>query len=129
MTHQSRRCHILVAVEPPLLGELLARVVVDAGVGEVTVARAGRGKGREILDVRDSSRVYDVALVTSGPGPRTPAVTMIRLPDDTGSAGLASVDGPQGRRAVMLHGLGDLLALLEELCPAGERRAVQVTAH
>lgn len=105
------RPRILVAVEPKLLADAMAALLVEAGQDDV-----------ETLDQGPPSGHYDGAVVTIDLTDLD-AGFVIRLPDDVGGGGVGTASTPGEGRRVDLPDARSVLNLLDEHCATGTPRA------
>lgn len=92
--------HIGIAVEPPLLADLLVRLMKTP---------------RRYVHRADPASAHscDVAVISSSYEQTVAAPLVLRLPDDEGNAGVATVTGPHGVTTVRIATFDDILAALE----------------
>lgn len=108
-----RRPRVAIAVEPAILGDALADVLLGAGVDDVVNLR---------MEVADDGAGFDAALVTVVLPADIDADVVIELPDTPTGAGETRVSA-QGRRVVVpVTALDDVLGLLDDYCPTSEPR-------
>lgn len=101
------RVRVVVAVSPPMLADVLSKVLGRPDL-DVVVHPERRG-GR--------TRRFDLAVVTGDLPEGLAADIVIRLPEDTGPTGLGAVETPEGGGVVRLRGLPDLVDLLDSVLP------------
>ena len=104
------------AVEPRVLGDALAAVLIDVGLDEVLVSGM---KGADDPEMR-----IDVA-VLSRPHPAVDAGLIIEVDSDVATA---SVVTPLNTVGVAMATPCDLLGILDEYCPAASRRVATPAA-
>lgn len=109
-----RRPRVAIAVEPTILGDALTEVLVGAGVDDVVNLRTEADE--------DDATGFDAALVTVVLPADVAADVVIELPDTPTGAGETRVS-VRGRRAVVsVTALDDVLDILDDYCPAPDRR-------
>jgi hypothetical protein len=109
------RRRILVAVEPRVLGDALAAVLAEVGLDEVLVS------GTERAD--DPEMPIDVA-VLSRPHPAVSAKLIIEVDSGLTASVVTAADAVD----VVLASPHDLLAVLDEYCPASSLRVAAPAA-
>lgn len=108
-----RRPRVAIAVEPTILGDALADVLLGAGVDDVVNLRT---------DADEATATFDAALVTVVLPDDVDADVVIELPDTPTGAGETHVSVRGHRAVVPVTALDDVLAILDDYCPAPERR-------
>jgi hypothetical protein len=99
---------VFVAADPPMLTDLLARVL-DRPDLEIVV---DRGHTIEVGTER-----FEVAVISGSLPPHIRAEVVIRLPDTLGGAGVAVVETEGRRRRVRVSDMTDLTRLLDRIRP------------
>jgi hypothetical protein len=99
------RSRVLVAVEPRLLGDVLAQVLSSAG--DVVVV----AEPEATIDLVGD---FDAAVVTIDLPADVHADVVIHLPDDFGNVGTGAVTRAACRRNVEIMGLDDILLLIRD---------------
>lgn len=108
------RPRLLLAVSPPLLADVLARVLAADGAFDVVVAVDGqRAEHQHAVQVETAA--YDVGLVTSGLPPGVRASTVIQLPATASGAGVGRVRTRLSEREVLILGITSIRQLIDEL--------------
>jgi hypothetical protein len=115
-----RRPRILVSVEPPLLGELLCRLLEGAGQDDVV------GRAPDELHLAEGH--FDGAVVTGSVLGSLRADVIIQLPgDQTSEEG--RVIGPLGATPALVDGIDAVIHLLDRHCSALRSRHRVLTTH
>jgi hypothetical protein len=110
-TRRDRR--VLIAVAPPLLGDLLARELDRTDLEVVVVDGSGSVRGDPHFDV----------VITNGlPPPRVEATTVVQLPDRARGDDVASLLTAEGVERLRLSELARVVGVVDELCPREHRR-------
>lgn len=105
-THRDHR--VLIAVAPPLLGDLLARELDRSDLEVVVLDGTGSVRGDPHFDV----------IITNGiPPPRVEAPTVVQLPDRVRGDDIASLLTVDGIERVRLAEVAGVVGVVEELCP------------
>lgn len=104
---EGARVRVVVAVRPPMLAEVLSKVL---GRPDLEVVVYPERKLRRTPH-------FDVAVVTGALPEGLAADIVIRLPEDTGPTGLGAVETSEGGEVVRLRGLPDLVELLDSVLP------------
>lgn len=110
-----RRPRVAIAVEPTILGDALADVLLGAGVDDVVNLRTAAD------DAADAAG-FDAALVTVVLPDDLDADVVIELPDTPTGAGATRVSVRGHHAVVPVTALDDVLGILDDYCPAAERR-------
>ncbi|MFQ5948734.1 MAG: hypothetical protein ACE5KX_07735 [Acidimicrobiia bacterium] len=107
---------VVVAVDPPLLADLLSRVMARPGL-DVVLYRKLVSRPHSPRDLR-----FDVALVSGPLPPDLHADVVISLPNDAGRGGACILRTRQGDDAVQdvvqIEKLADLVQLLDRFSPS-----------
>jgi len=106
----TRPWRVLVDVEPAVFADVLSRLLVRP---DLQVVRPGD----HVFEARGGA--LDLVVTTGVVPPEIRAPTVIKLPDASGDEGDASVTTSHGSRLVPLHDIDDLVAVIDQLCPAG----------
>jgi hypothetical protein len=109
-TERDRR--VLIAVAPPLLGDLLAREL-DRSDLEVVVLDDAR--------VLHGDLRFDVVIATGLPPARVHATTVVQLPDRVRGNDLGSLLTADGIERIRLTGLAGVVEVIDKLCPREPR--------
>lgn len=107
-----RRPRVAIAVEPTILADALADVLLGAGVDDVVNLRTDA----------DDTTCFDAALVTVVLPDTVDADVVIELPDTPTGAGETHVSVRGYRAVVPVTALDDVLGILDDYCPAAEPR-------
>lgn len=108
-----RRPRVAIAVEPTILGDALADVLLGAGVDDVVNLRT---------DPVAAADGFDAALVTVVLPDDVDADVVIVLPDTPTGKGETRVSVRGHGAVVPVTALDDVLRILDDYCPASERR-------
>lgn len=108
-----RRPRVAIAVEPAILGDALADVLLGAGVDDVVNLR---------IEPADDAAGFDAAVVTVVLPGDVDADVVIELPDTPTGAGETRVSVRGRCAAVPVTALDDVLDILDDYCPAAARR-------
>jgi hypothetical protein len=101
---------VLIAVAPPLLGDLLARQL-DHEHLEVVNAD-------DPIDTRDSPRHFDVVVTSGIPPPYVEAASVLQLPDRMDKGASGSLLTAHGVERVGMAELASVVQIVNELCGA-----------
>ncbi len=114
MGHEGVGHTILLAVRPRVLQDALARMLCLSGFDEVVEFHPeGQWLGH-----------YDAAVVTTQVPEGVHAAVVITLPDQFGSAGLATIQtGSRSSEEVAVASCSDIVALLDRLIPGPASRS------
>ncbi len=102
---------ILLSLEPGMLEGALARMLHDAGYGEVVEA------GRRARDLVASGGDYDAAVVSHELPAGVRAGVVITLPDTRGSGGTGTVRRGSRVESVQIGDARDVVELLDRYVP------------
>lgn len=105
------RPRVAVAVLPRLLADVLSRVLDRTDLDVVVCAAP------ELLGPSSGGRPFEVAVISGAPPANLGAQIVIRLPDGPGNVGMGSVRTSAGEEAVELHGLAEVVTILDRLLP------------
>jgi hypothetical protein len=99
---------ILIAVAPPLLGDLLARQL-DHEHLEVVNAD-------DPIDIPDAPRRFDVVVTSGIPPPHVEAASVLQLPDRMGKGACGSLLTAHGVERIGMAELASVVQIVNELC-------------
>ena len=105
---------ILIAVAPPLLGDLLARQL-DHELLEVVNAD-------DPIDTLEARRRFDVVVTSGIPPPHVEAASVLQLPDRMGKGAVGSLLTAHGVERVGMAELASVVQIVNELCGAPASR-------
>jgi hypothetical protein len=107
---------VVIAVQPPLLGSMMADILRKVGADEVV--------DRDLRTL--SGTDYDIALISGIPGADLSVGVIIQFPDQEGRAGLGGISKQNTTEPVVIDGPGAILGLLDHYFPTSIRRSEHV---
>jgi hypothetical protein len=114
----SRELRVLLAVSPPLLGDLLARRIALEGVEVVLLEERGEERGEQHLEPGTTDRCFDIVITTGRPPARIEADAVLRLPSPLHAGVTGSLLTAGELERVRVDRPSDVVDLVREL---GER--------
>jgi len=111
MGRTPRPWRILVAVAPPLLGDVLSHLVARADLDVVVHDPE--------VDLEPDGARFDLVVTSGRTPPGISAGASLHLPDERGHGGDGVLVTGTDLRLVPLAGIASVVQVIDELCPAG----------